>query len=618
MGLGKTIQTISTILLNPRPKGEASKLSHKVAKTTLVVAPLALIKQWEREIEDKVEDSHALRVLVHHGPKRTKRGDDLRKYDIVITTYQTVMSEHEASSDKPDGPKIGCFGVHWYRIVLDEAHSIKNRNAKSTKAAYALQAEYRWCLTGTPMQNHLDELHSLIHFLKIKPMDNRSVWKEHIITPMGNGKGVLAIRRLQAILKSFMKRRTKDVLREHNGLGVGGQNTEGFKLVGRKVEVIRGQFTEKEKEYYAALEQRTDSSLERMMGSNGLSYASALALLLRLRQACNHKELIKKSLVKDIDALTVKEPSRSSQKQKASSQDVDDVADLLGGLTVDAKQCNVCLAELTDDEISARMVRCTDCEAALVDDDEDQPSKKRSKKKKKSRSSRKPKENPVTNRHKTRQIIDSDDEDEGEWVVPKKDRSIISLGNAGGTDDENAEGGGHWIGSDDSETDDESSLKVLSQKKKVIPFDTTDEDSNQSSEESDSPEESVDYESEDSNSPNKTRVVASTKIRELVKILHREAASHKFIVYSQFTSMLDLIEPFMKAEGFKYCRYDGKMRNDLREASLEKLRNDKGIRVLLCSLKCGSLGLNLTAASRVVILEPFWNPVSLQSYIMKT
>jgi len=96
-----------------------------------------------------------------------------------------------------------------------------------------------------------------------------------------------------------------------------------------------------------------------------------------------------------------------------------------------------------------------------------------------------------------------------------------------------------------------------------------------------------------------------------MKILGKEAAQHKFIVFSQFTSMLDLVEPFLRQKGYKYTRYDGGMNNDLREASLDRLRNDENCRVLLCSLKCGSLGLNLTAATRVVILEPFWNPVSI-------
>ena len=104
---------------------------------------------------------------------------------------------------------------------------------------------------------------------------------------------------------------------------------------------------------------------------------------------------------------------------------------------------------------------------------------------------------------------------------------------------------------------------------------------------------------------------ASAKIRHLVKILRREVAEgNKTIVFSAFTSMLDLIQPFLDNEDINYVRYDGSMRNDLREASLSRLKKDPDCQVLLCSLRCGALGLNLTAANRVVILEPFWNPVS--------
>jgi SNF2 family DNA or RNA helicase len=108
---------------------------------------------------------------------------------------------------------------------------------------------------------------------------------------------------------------------------------------------------------------------------------------------------------------------------------------------------------------------------------------------------------------------------------------------------------------------------------------------------------------------------------------------NKTIVFSQFTSMLDIIEPFLQKEGIAFARYDGSMKNDDREASLRRLRGEgefaprKGKEdrnwcgVLLCSLKCGALGLNLVTACRVVILEPFWNPVCLHfkpCYIFET
>ncbi len=194
MGLGKTVQSIALILSNPRPEkgvepeNKKNKIMDVTGKGTLVIAPLALIKQWESEINSKVTKSHELKVLVHHGPNRTKSVDKLKQYDIVITTYQVLASEHASCGDSPNGLKKGCFGVHWYRAMLDEAHTIKNRNAKMTKACYEIQSHYRWCLTGTPMQNNLDELQSLIKFLRIQPYCQMTSWKESISGPMKNGR----------------------------------------------------------------------------------------------------------------------------------------------------------------------------------------------------------------------------------------------------------------------------------------------------------------------------------------------------------------------------------------------------------------------------------------------
>ncbi|KAF3359899.1 hypothetical protein VdG1_04974 [Verticillium dahliae VDG1] len=247
MGLGKTLQTISLILSNQKPPKDDKEKGWKkhfegVEKTTLVVAPLALIRQWEAEIKDKVERSHGLKVCVHHGPQRTKRFKDLAMYDVVVTTYQILVSEHGHSSEADNGVKAGCFGLHWWRVVLDEAHTIKNRNAKSTKACYALRAEYRWCLSGTPMQNNLEELQSLIRFLRIRPYDDLAEWKDQIEKPLKNGKGHIAIRRLHSLLRCFMKRRTKDILKVDGALNPGGKPTKegdesstGFKVTERKV-----------------------------------------------------------------------------------------------------------------------------------------------------------------------------------------------------------------------------------------------------------------------------------------------------------------------------------------------------------------------------------------------
>jgi len=608
MGLGKTIQSLAVILTNPRPSKEEveqekdkNPISENCSKTTLVVAPLALIKQWESEIKSKVSASHSLDVLVHHGSSRTKSALELKKYDVVITTYQILASEHASSSSEEGGRKIGCFGVYWYRVILDEAHTIKNRKAKCTLACNALKSWYRWCLTGTPMQNNLDELQSLIKFLRIKPYCELGPWKEQIIGPMKNGRGWLAMRRLQYFLKACMKRRTKDILKNDGALGAdsemkGDEKSNGFKIVDRKVETVICRFDARERNFYNRLADRAQRRLNEMMGGEKADYMGALVLLLRLRQACNHPALIKATMNKDKDALTTGVSSGfQTPSHNKTGENMDELTEMLGGLSVKARLCDVCQAKLSRDEVDAGALRCEDCEADLAAQ-EIIEGIKRSKKKKKAARHKGSKQRKV--------VVDSDDEDGDQ-----------NLGKAGDADDENAEGGGEWPSADDSETDSESEEqnRTGKMKKGVINLNNSDaeEESEDDSEEDDEPSSFADSSHSDP-SPILSRkggpMRPSTKILYLLDILERETPSHKVIVFSQFTTMLDLVEPFLKIAGYNFTRYDGSMRNDLREASLERLRNDKHTRVLLCSLKCGSLGLNLTAASRVVILEPFWNP----------
>ncbi|KAH6633407.1 SNF2 family N-terminal domain-containing protein [Boeremia exigua] len=672
MGLGKTVQSMALILSNPRPEKGAepenkkNKILDIVGKGTLVVAPLALIKQWESEINTKVAKTHALKVLVHHGPNRTKSADKLKQYDVVITTYQVLASEHAQCGDGPDGLKKGCFAVHWYRMMLDEAHTIKNRNAKMTKACYEVRSHYRWCLTGTPMQNNLDELQSLIKFLRIQPYCEMSAWKDSITGPMKNGRGNLAMRRLQIFLKAFMKRRTKDVLKKDGALTFGGKGKDGaekpaFQIVERNVETVIGEFTAKERAFYDRLSTRAQDRLEELMGGAKQDYIGALVLLLRLRQACNHPNLTKSNVKDDKDALTTgsKQGTQTefqTPRKGPRGDDADDLADLLGGLSVATKRCDLCQRALNRDNAANGSIRCHDCEEDLNASTKKMKKHKKKHRKDKHRSEKTKKSSktvdptddddedeedvvrPSQASRQRRVIVDSDDEEEeGEWLVPEDQQQSEDLGVAGGTDDEDAEGGGDTLASIDSQatgsvddsksnldsfivhdtdSEDEAPIvrkKLFTKEKPRIARPVSDrEDGSTTEAESESGSEDEDEDesaTEESDSDyNASDLVPSTKIRQLLQILEKETPDHKVIVFSQFTSMLDLIEPFLKRANFVFTRYDGSMRNDLREASLHKLREDKRTRVLLCSLKCGSLGLNLTAASRVVIMEPFWNP----------
>ena len=463
MGLGKTIQAIALILSNRfSPEKASSEVDLRMSKSTLVVAPVALVKQWESEIISRVEEANKLRVLVYHGATRVKASNPLNDYDVVVTTYGTLSAEYSNNISKS-----GLFSVHWCRIILDEAHTIKNRNAKASQAACALDGEYRWCMTGTPLQNGLDELQSLIKFLRVEPYMDLGSWRRDITLPLSDGRSAgRAIQRLHVFLKTLMKRRTKDVLKLDSGKSGGDDESSsgGFRITKREVVRVNADFTSREMDFYRRLEQQAGNTLDKIMGdqSSRRHYMGAMVLLLRLRQACNHPGILRSDLVEDKDVLMW----NGSVKQQREDE-ADDVANLLGAMSI--------------------------------------------------------------------AVGGDDNADDGTYVGPGGD----------GDDEE-----------------------------------------------------------EKRNPP-------STKIRHLMHILSQESSTHKFIVFSSFTSMLDKIEPFLVRAGIGFARYDGSMRNDRREASLDRLRNSGSTRVLLCSLRAGALGLNLTAASRVVILEPFWNPVSV-------
>jgi SNF2 family DNA or RNA helicase len=176
MGLGKTVQALALIV--SRPSSDPDR------KTTLIIAPVALMQQWKREVERMLRPGiHQLSVFVLHGDRRAATFKDLKKYDIVLTTFGTLASElkrkeqldlTERREGDRDGnvqaslPILGPKSV-WYRVIIDEAQCIKNRNTKAALACCSINTTYRWCMSGTPMMNCVVELHSLLKFLRIRP-----------------------------------------------------------------------------------------------------------------------------------------------------------------------------------------------------------------------------------------------------------------------------------------------------------------------------------------------------------------------------------------------------------------------------------------------------------------
>lgn len=182
MGLGKTIQALALMVSRPSTDPER--------KPTLVIAPVALMQQWKREIQRLLRPGrYQLSVFVLHGEKRSTSFRDLKEYDVVLTTFGTLASEfkrkekyeelHKQSGSSEPLPRavvnmLPCLGPtsKWYRVIIDEAQCIKNRNTKSALACCRIDATHRWCMSGTPMMNNVEELHSLLRFLRIRPYSN--------------------------------------------------------------------------------------------------------------------------------------------------------------------------------------------------------------------------------------------------------------------------------------------------------------------------------------------------------------------------------------------------------------------------------------------------------------
>nr|XP_054092664.1 transcription termination factor 2 isoform X3 [Callithrix jacchus] len=228
MGLGKTLTMIALILTQKnqeknREKEKSTALtwlskddsSNFTSHGTLIICPASLIHHWKNEVEKRV-NSNKLRVCLYHGPNRDARARVLSTYDIVITTYSLVAKEIPTNKQEAnipganlsvEGTSTPLLRIVWARIILDEAHNVKNPRVQTSMAVCKLQACARWAVTGTPIQNNLLDMYSLLKFLRCSPFDEFSLWRSQVDN--GSKKGG---ERLSILTKSLLLRRTKEQL----------------------------------------------------------------------------------------------------------------------------------------------------------------------------------------------------------------------------------------------------------------------------------------------------------------------------------------------------------------------------------------------------------------------
>ena len=271
MGLGKTVQVLA-FLLSLRENGHAQAAD-------LVVVPRSLLVNWQREAE---RFTPSLKVTLHFGPGRAKEKLPFDDYDLVITTYGTMLRDIET---------LRKYRFHY--VILDESQAIKNPLAKTSRAARKLNSEHRLVMTGTPVENTTFELWSQFTFLNPGLLGSLEYFKQEFGAPIEKKQDEQASEFLRRLVYPFILRRTKDQVAPELP-----PRTE--RVIYCDMEPAQKKFYERTRDYYR-------KQLLSVMETEGMNSARFKILegLLRLRQICNHPKLVKENFRGDSGKMEV-------------------------------------------------------------------------------------------------------------------------------------------------------------------------------------------------------------------------------------------------------------------------------------------------------------------------
>jgi SNF2 family DNA or RNA helicase len=256
MGLGKTVQAIALLLNEKETLG-------KLPAPALLVCPTSVVTNWEREVQ---RFAPSLTTLVHQGANRWRGEDFIREaaqVDMVLTSYALVRQDAETLAS-----------VQWLGVILDEAQNIKNPTAKQTQAARKLPADFRLALTGTPVENRLSELWSIMHFLNPGYLGTRQDFRSNFAIPIERYSDQDATQRLKKLVGPFILRRVK---------------TDPLVIqdLPEKIEMkVYCNLTEEQATLYEAVVQ---DAMKQVEDSEGIQRRGlVLSMLTQLKQICNH------------------------------------------------------------------------------------------------------------------------------------------------------------------------------------------------------------------------------------------------------------------------------------------------------------------------------------------
>lgn len=549
MGLGKTLSILSLIVGSLDDALDWSKQSPPAAtdngitlkrnsKTTLLVAPLSVVSNWEEQIAAHIKPG-TLSCYIYHGNNRCNSSLALALYDVVVTTYSIVSSEFNGRSKKRDESPI--LQTNFFRIVLDEAHMIREQSTRQFQAISVLSAQRRWAVTGTPVQNRLDDLGALIRFLRIKPFDEKGAFTQFILSPFKNADPEILFK-LRLLVNSITLRRLKDRI----------------DLPPRHEQIVKLDFSKDERELYEwfakdSVNRMNIITKDRAKGLAGRTYVHVLRAILRLRLICAHgKELLSE------DDLKLTEGFSST-----NAIDLDEEDD--GKPLISKRQAYemLMLFKETDSDICAQCMKRIGPKETTIEDGKDEV---------------------IGCMLPCYQMICNDCIGEVKKTIALK-----------ATDN-------HFV------------CPFCEQYLRVSFFDLT----------QDGIDDAEEAKIAAKDNPRQAKMMGRyggphTKTTALLGALldaryeseeHSDEPPIKSVVFSGWTSHLDLIQIALEDHGIRFVRLDGKMSRTQRATSLQVFRDDPEVPVILVSITAGGLGLNLTTASRVFVMEPQFNPAA--------
>ncbi|PYI17168.1 hypothetical protein BO99DRAFT_389177 [Aspergillus violaceofuscus CBS 115571] len=555
MGLGKTLSILSLVVTSLEESSEWAKQVPDPAlvkslpgirntKTTLLVAPLSAVNNWVAQIKEHLEED-AVSYYVFHGSSRTNDVEELSKYDLVITTYSIVLSELSGRGAKRGVSPLTKMNM--FRIVLDEAHTIREQSAAQTQAILRLNSQRRWSVTGTPIQNRLEDLLSVTKFLGLYPYDDRGRFGMHILSRFKTGDATV-LASLRVLVDSFTLRRVKDKI----------------DLPPRQDMIVMLNFTEKERQLHEFFRRESNVMMRVIAGEEkskmkGRMYHHILKAMMILRQVSAHgKELLDPDDRKRIKGLSVQdaidlEEGAGGDSSGATDKKSYEMFTLMQESSADTcATCGKRLEEPSADNgavdrqaavaivLPCFDVLCPDCFSGWTQAFE---------------------QAQMSHSPNLRcQVCDG-------WIPASY--SVITVG-----------------GLQDYVVDQARAKQSRKHVKQLGEYEGPHTKTN--------------------------ALVAQLLATAEESQSQGEQRPYKSVVFSAWTSHLDLIEIALRDNGLTgFTRLDGTMTLAARNKALEEFQHNDAITVLLATIGAGGVGLNLTSASKVYIMEPQYNPAAV-------